>query len=75
MAKEMMRDPDPIRLDEFIPAEKLAKAFGVSTQTVLRWREQGLPYVPVGQKIYFRASSVAVWLASREKTKRVARDA
>ena len=57
----------PISLDEFISAENLAKTFGVSKQTVFRWRESGLPYIRVGLKVLFRESSVAAWLASREE--------
>ncbi len=56
-----------VHLDEFISAENLAKSLGVSKQTLLKWRGRGLPFVRIGFKVFFRKSSVAAWLAGRER--------
>jgi excisionase family DNA binding protein len=56
-------------LDEFKPVETLAKAFGVSKQTVYRWRDElRLPVIRLGSRTYIREASVAAWLSGLEKT-------
>ncbi|WP_420801302.1 helix-turn-helix domain-containing protein [Pinisolibacter aquiterrae] len=50
-------------------AEKeIAAELGVSSRTVKRWRAMpdGLPFIALGGRIFYRRSSVRSWIEGRE---------
>lgn len=54
--------------DVLTPAE-LAKKMGVSEETVMSWRDLGMPWVKVGKSIYILERSFLSWMKRLEKTK------
>lgn len=76
-ARTQTKDP-PGLLDDWICRDDLAAEFGVSPRTLSRWTHalDGIPHAEIGGQCLYRRSSVAAWLASREKrptrTKRAA---
>jgi len=52
----------------FTPDE-LAKKMGVSVETVLSWRESGMPSAKVGKSIFVLEKSLIEWLKSLESPK------
>lgn len=51
------------RLRDLIPAGELAKALGVSVETVLEWRrEGGLPGYRIGKRVYFLEPELMAWM-------------
>jgi len=58
----------PMKLDEFMTTDTLAKSLGVSKHVVSRWvRDLGLPVIKIGAKPIVHEPAVAAWLKSREK--------
>ncbi len=58
------------KLEDLISEADLAKLFGVSKQTVAKWRyEGGLSYVKAGIKSFFIEADVLQWLAKRRVDK------
>ncbi len=48
--------------------KEVAKHLGVSWWTVRRWRvKEGLPYILVGNRIFYRLSTVIEWLGQQEQ--------
>jgi predicted DNA-binding transcriptional regulator AlpA len=56
-------------LQEYTPPVELASELGVCVKTLERWRTlgQGPPVTKIGRRVYYRRSSVAAWLNSREE--------
>jgi hypothetical protein len=54
---------------EWIGRSALAKEFGVSVRTVVRWTyaPNGIPHMQLGIRTLYRRSSVRDWLAKREE--------
>jgi hypothetical protein len=48
--------------------EDLAKKLGIAEQTLLDWRDIGMPYVKIGKLVFILEESFLRWLKSREKT-------
>ena len=65
-------------LEEYMTRDQLATELEVVPRTVIRYQNQpdGLPYVEIGGRIYYRRKSVLEWLESRERrpNKRRARE-
>lgn len=61
-------DRDRIRypLPEILDSYDMSEIFGVSRQTLSRWREKGLPYIRIGIKYYYIEASVLDWLKTLE---------
>lgn len=59
----------PQTLSEFISAESLTKHLSISRSVLLSWIDKGLPYIRVGKRLYFQEGSVALWLATQERTR------
>ena len=51
--------------DALRPAQ-VAEQLGVSEETVLGWRELGMPWVQIGKRIFILESSFMRWVKSRE---------
>lgn len=47
-------------------AENVAKKLGISTDTFLAWREDGMPWVKIGKSIYILEDSFIAWARSLE---------
>jgi hypothetical protein len=56
-------------LDDYIDDSELARKLKVTTRTTRRYRNEpdGLPYLTIGGRIYYRIPSVMDWLAARER--------
>jgi hypothetical protein len=54
-------------LEGFLRREALAKMFGVTTRTLNNWTycPDGIPYVRIGQRVYYRMEDVRAWIAAR----------
>jgi excisionase family DNA binding protein len=62
----------PQLLAEFVTAEDLAEALGVTKLTIQRWgNEKGMPTIKLGTRAYFHLPNVAKWLLSQETVKAV----
>ena len=64
-----MSDQNPI-LGDYLSEDEAARELGYRhKRTLWRWRSQGNgpPYVRVGQRVMYRRSSIATWLADREQ--------
>ena len=46
-----------------ISEHKLAEAFKVSTATLKRLRDKGLPHVKIGAKVFYHEGTTVRWLA------------
>jgi excisionase family DNA binding protein len=54
-------------LNEFVTADEMAKWLGVDRPTLLRWvREDGMPCIRLGNRVFFHGPNVGDWLLSRE---------
>lgn len=62
-------------LDDFLTPEALAAELRVCMKTLERWRvlRQGPKITKIGRRVYYRKSSVAAWLVSREQDARYGR--
>lgn len=56
-------------LEDLLSEAELATELRVSERTIKRWRAlpDGLPYVALGGRIFYRRSSVRAWIESRER--------
>jgi hypothetical protein len=52
-------------LDNLVPQQEYAHALGVHQRTVARQRQQGLPFVMLGGKVYIDAKGAKRWVESR----------
>jgi len=51
------------KLSDLVSAGELAKALGVSVETVLEWRRKsGLPGYRIGKRVYFLESEFMDWI-------------
>jgi hypothetical protein len=68
MRAAVVIDPSSL-LAEYWDRFETAKALGIDPHTLDRWRREGKgpPVTRFGNKIYYRISSVAAWVASHEK--------
>lgn len=57
-----------MKLKDAIKAGDLAEKLGVIKETVLGWRELGMPWVQIGKEIYVIEASFMKWIKSREIT-------
>lgn len=56
-------------IDDLLSEADMAKEIGVSVRTVKRWRAMpnGLPYVPIGKRIFYRRASFQKWVETLER--------
>ena len=57
-----------MKLKDAIKAGDLAEQLGVTKETVLGWRELGMPWVQIGKEVYVIEASFMKWVKSRETT-------
>jgi len=51
------------RLSDLVSAAELARALGVSVETVLEWRRKGgLPGYRIGKRVYFLEGELMAWI-------------
>ena len=53
--------------NEYQGAEAIAKTFGVSRRTILRWKSEGAPIFLVGKKYQARYDELWDWMKENEK--------
>ena len=63
---------EPLTRSDIMSATEVADLLGIARPTVYAWAAEGrLPSVPLSpRKIVFRRSSIAAWLAERERAAR-----
>ena len=56
-------------LDGLVLRKDLAAALGVCTRTIARYetRADGLPYLSIGGRRYYRVASVQAWISAQER--------
>ena len=54
-------------LRDFVSAKELAEVLGVTINTVLEWREKGLPFYRIGKRIWFEQHEVAEFIMTHLK--------
>jgi transposase len=52
---------------EYQGAEAIAKAFGVSRRTIMRWKKAGAPIYLIGRKYQGRYDKIMAWIEKNEK--------
>jgi hypothetical protein len=56
-----------MKINSIFTTKTLAKKFGITEQTLLSWRSQGMPIIKIGKIILISEDSFLKWLKSREK--------
>ncbi len=56
----------PAPTEPFVTVDELAEHIGVTTRTLRRWRDQGMPHYMRGATLRFRVSEVEAWLRQNE---------
>ncbi|MHB9090946.1 MAG: helix-turn-helix domain-containing protein [Chloroflexota bacterium] len=57
------RTPRVYKLRDLVSADQLAKALGVSLETVLDWRRSGgLPGYRIGKRVFFLETDLMDWI-------------
>ena len=59
-----------MNLKGILTPDQLAEKMGVTSQTVLGWREEGMPTVKLGKLVYIIEKSFFRWLERLETPKR-----
>jgi hypothetical protein len=56
-------------LEDYLTRDELATELGVVPRTIMRYQNlpNGLPYLEIAGRIYYRRESVRDWLHSRER--------
>lgn len=60
-------------LRDFLSGKELAEVLGVSIDTVLAWRDEGLPFYRIGKRVWFEQHEVADFILTRLKGEGVKR--
>lgn len=58
-----------MNLKGILTPDQLAEKMGVTSQTILGWREEGMPTVKLGKLIYIIEKSFIKWLEGLETPK------
>jgi hypothetical protein len=56
-------------LENLVPEQDYADAFGIHQRTVARQRQQGLPFVVIGGKVYIDAQGAKRWVENKIVTR------
>jgi excisionase family DNA binding protein len=54
-------------LKDFLSAKELAEVLEVTIDTVLDWREKGLPFYRIGKRVWFEQHEVAAFMMTHLK--------
>ena len=70
--KDIQTDPDediPDLLADWISREQLARALGLTADTLSRWeaRRQGPPCTRIGRKTFYRRAAIQEWIRAQEQ--------
>lgn len=60
-----------MKLKGILRPSEVAEMFEVSEETVLEWREIGMPWIKLGKMILISESGFLRWLKSIEKAKKL----
>ena len=58
-----------MKLNDILRPEMIAEKFGVNEETVLGWRDLGMPWIRLGKMVLISETSFLRWLKSLEKAK------
>jgi len=56
-----------MKLTTILTPKEVAKRFNITEQTVLGWRDQGLPCIKIGKSLFIREASLVKWIEKLEK--------
>ena len=69
-------DREKILNVRFLTEEQLAKELSITRASLLSWRNQGMPYVPLGQRmVRYNLYDVLDWLRERKTARMTPRAA
>ena len=51
-----------ITLKQLLKPEDLAKKLGITTETLLSWREKGMPWVKAGKSVFILEGPFMKWI-------------
>ena len=57
-----------MKLNDILRPEMVAERFGVNVETVLGWRDLGMPWIRLGKMVLISESSLLRWFKTLEKT-------
>ena len=57
-----------MKLKGILKPPEIAEMFGVNEETVLGWRDMGMPWIKLGKMILISEAGFLRWLRSMEKT-------
>jgi hypothetical protein len=52
-------------LKDFLSAGELAEVFAVNIDTILGWRDKGLPFYRIGKRVWFEQHQVAEFIMTQ----------
>ena len=58
-----------MKLNDILTPEEVAEKLGVNEETVLSWRDLGMPWIKLGKMILISEKSFLRWAKSLEKAK------
>ncbi len=53
---------EKLRIDQLISEREMAKALGISKQTLLKFRNSGAPWLSIGGRVFYHAQLFMDWL-------------
>jgi len=57
----------------FMTTEQICNELGIERQSLKRWRDQGMPYLPVGgRNVRYNLYDVLEWLRDRKEAEKAA---
>jgi hypothetical protein len=56
-----------MKLEELLEERELAKSLKVSRQTMLEYRHQGLPWIKLGQRVFYEEAEFTAWISKNRK--------
>ncbi len=56
-----------MKLNDILTPEKVAAKFDVNVETVLAWRDLGMPWIKLGKMVLISETSFLRWLKGLEK--------
>ena len=60
-----------MKLSNILTPKEVAKRFSIKEETVLGWRNQGMPCIKIGKSLFIREASLLKWIEKLEKEQNV----
>jgi hypothetical protein len=72
MQNEMLADPAKVReaiMEDHVADDVLAAALGVGLRSIYQYAAEGMPYIRVGGRRYFKLTDARDWITNNSQTK------